>query len=220
MSALASNSVQKQGNSAWSSGCSCGFSSEGFGLAPGRNILTIPVICGCLRCLLWDRSQAAVSAGGWSVLSARAELSTSFLPEGIQFAGGKTTWQTQPKCSKEGGGALQELISKLHPCTKHSGVDPAAATLRRWEFLYPSAHHGHFSLPQISPPSCALHWQGWHNLPVTCAESQPAGAGGAAVHQGAVHERFLSLVAAVLELRGHGAQFLVAPPEQRMQAVT
>lgn len=120
--------MQKQGNSAWRSGCSCGFSSEGFGLAPGRNILTIPVICGCLRCLLWDRSQAAVSAGGWSVLSARAELSASFLPEGIQFAGGKTTWQTQPKCGK--GGALQEFISKLHPCTKRSGVDAAAATLK------------------------------------------------------------------------------------------
>lgn len=120
--------MQKQGNSAWRSGCSCGFSSEGFGLAPGRNILTIPVICGCLRCLLWDRSQAAVSAGGWSVLSARAELSASFLPKGIQFAGGKTTWRTQPKCGK--AGALQEFISKLHPCTKHSGVDPAAATLK------------------------------------------------------------------------------------------
>lgn len=42
--------------------------------------------------------------------------------------------------------------------------------------------------------------------------SQPAGAGGAAVHQRAVHERFLSVVAAVLELCGHRAQFLVAPP--------
>lgn len=155
MSALASNSVQKQGNSAWSSGCSCGFSSEGFGLAPGRNILTIPVICGCLRCLLWDRSQAAVSAGGWSVLSARAELSTSFLPEGIQFAGGKTTWQTQPKCSKGWGGT--------------TGVDFKAAPLHQTLRCRPSCCHpedGNFCIHQLTTAISAC--PKYHRHPALC----------------------------------------------------
>lgn len=140
----------------------------------------------------------------------------SFLPSQRNRVCGRKNNLANPAKVRQGG-ALQEFISKLHPCTKHSGVDPAAATLKMGVSVSSSS-------PRPFQPAlnttAILPWQGWHNFPVTCAESQPAGAGGAAVHQGAVHERFLSLVASVLELRGHRAQFLVAPPEQRTQAVT
>lgn len=76
-------------------------------------------------------------------------------------------------------------------------------SLRMWEFFWIATHL------LFSP-----------DFPFTSGRSEPAARGRAAlVHQRAVHERFLSLVAAVAQLRDHRGQLLVAPPEQRTQTV-
>lgn len=67
-------------------------------------------------------------------------------------------------------------------------------------------------------PTFGLPWG--LGFPVAPGESQPAAAGRTAlIHQRAVRQRFLSLVAADPRLRGHRAQLLVAPPAGRMPTI-
>lgn len=104
-------------------------------------------------------------------------------------------WVSERSRPCPGGGSQRIWLSPL-------GSDPCACNSQQSEEFW-------MVFGCVHPPSaCPGRWE-------VSGESEPAAVGRAAlVDQRAVQERGLSLVAAARQPRGHGAQLLVAPPEQ------